>query len=109
MTIKLVHVHQLVESLYVMGSNVNPCWLLLATSIRPKKKLFGCTPPTNPMFEAYPNLFFFFILNQNITKLTKKRQNNVEKKFLNIVSDTGRPAIKSLHVLNVEVQLIKYK
>ena len=39
----------------------------------PPKKLFGCTPPTDPMFEAYPNLFFF-ILNQKITKLTKKRQ-----------------------------------
>ena len=64
-----------------------------------ERKLFGCTPPTNPMFEAYQNIFIYIfkILNQQTAKLILKRQKMLEK-VVNTDTDIGRPAIKLLHV-----------
>ena len=35
------------------------CWYTLYCDKAKKKKVFGCTRPTDPMFEADPNVFFF--------------------------------------------------
>ena len=51
-----------------------------------QKKMFGCTPPTDSMFEAYPNLFFYlfiylfiFYSQQKNHKIYQEKTENAEK------------------------------
>ena len=66
-------------------SNVQNCTLKSQLKLRnnlrqkKKKKLFGCTPPTDPMFEAYPNLFFFFNSQPKNHKTYQEKTKNAEK------------------------------
>ena len=70
------------------------------TYIRPKiKKRFGCTLPTEPMFEDYPNIFYYLVFKFSTKKLRNlpRKDNKMMKKIVNTDADTGQPAIKSLH------------
>ena len=46
----------------------------MLTKDKAKKKLFSCTPPIDPMFEAYPNFFFYYSQPKNHKTFQEKKK-----------------------------------